>query len=142
MVEIRERQEVDRYVFTDGSVGAASRLDSDDAFTAVIRLGDFSMLRGTLRWECFMPGQKLAVFPCEDVVGHCSYAKALSKCLAQSQHKGRLARTYRSGSCQRTYHHHVQALFLPSNAYCESAILPISALDDGHLASHEATRPI
>jgi hypothetical protein len=36
-------------------------------------------------------GQKLAIFPGKDVVGHCSNTEPLSKCFAQSQHQSGLS---------------------------------------------------
>lgn len=89
-----------------------------------------------------MPCQELAILPSENIIRHCCDAKALSECFAQSQHESRLPRAYWSVYCQSTYYQHAYALFLPSNAYCESPVFPISALDDRHLSPDEATGAI
>jgi len=34
------------------------------------------------RWKSFVLGQELAIFPGEDVVGHCCDTEPLSKCFA------------------------------------------------------------
>jgi hypothetical protein len=83
-------------------------------------------------------GQELAIFSCEDVVGHCRNTEACTKLLAQSKHQSGFPGAYRSRRCQYTYQDYAYISLLTSKAYCKCAVFPISALNDGHLTSHEA----
>jgi hypothetical protein len=50
-----------------------------------------------LRREGIVPGQELAIFAGEDVVGHCCYREASSEVFAQGKHERCLAGTNGSG---------------------------------------------
>jgi hypothetical protein len=118
------------------------------------------MLRGVcLRGQSIVPGEKLAVFSCEDVVRHGCYGESCAKVFAKCEHKSCLSRANGSGMSAHIHYYlrcklstmlwlqtlSVQILenrHLPTDADGEGSVLPVSVLDNRHLASQKAAWPI